>query len=244
MTRWKCVCAYDGTDYFGWQTQSNQVSVQTVIEKGLQQILKESIAIYGSGRTDAGVHACEQVFHFDHDWRHGASRLLRALSTVIPRDIQISSVVEVDDSFHARFSAKSKRYHYKLFQGTARPFDWKYCWSIPQGLNLNLVKEALPYLSGERDFAPFASNRGVEYETTIRNVFASEMYQKDGFIYLSFEADGFMYKMVRSFVGALVNVGLGRLGLEQFCKIVESGKREPLIQVAPPQGLFLEKVFY
>lgn len=245
MRRWKCVCSYDGTDYFGWQTQKRgQMSIQSAIEAGLRSIFKEQVTIHGSGRTDAGVHACEQVFHFDFDWDHGAARLLKALGTVIPRNIQLLSVVEVDDSFHARFSALSKCYHYKLFVGTASPFDWRYCWSVPDYLDLSLMQSAMPFLLGEKDFGAFAANRGVDYQSTVRTLYSADMYQKGGFVYLSFEANGFMYKMVRSLAGALVNVGLGRFELETFRKAVDSGKREPLVLVAPPQGLFLEKVFY
>ena len=242
--RWMCTCSYDGTHYAGWQTQDGHVSVQQVIEEALEQILKAPVRIQGSGRTDAGVHALEQVFHFDFGWQHGGERLTRALSTKLPKSIRVESAKRVDDSFHARFSAVSKRYHYRLFLGDADPFRWPFCWSVSDKLDLGLIRRGMDQLLGRRDFAAFASNRGIDYESTVRELRAAELSQSDEYVFLTFEADGFMYKMARSLTGCLVNIGLERMSLDDLSRVLENAERTPLVQAAPARGLFLEKVFY
>lgn len=242
--RWKCVCSYDGTNYSGWQSQNGQSSVQAALQNGFEQVFKERVSVHGSGRTDAGVHALGQVFHFDWEWRHSGDSLLRALFTKLPRDIRILSAVREEDDFHARFSAKTKRYRYRLHLGTAPLFEWKYCWSVASSLDLNQVDDAMKLFVGEHDFAGFAANRGIEYESTVRRVTAAKISQKGNFIDLSFEANGFMYKMARSLAGTLMNVGLDRMDIEDLRAIMETGERTPQVLVAPAQGLFLEKVFY
>ena len=242
--RWKCGCAYDGTDFEGWQIQGDRPSVQSSIEDALEEIFKKRVSIVGSGRTDAGVHALEQVFHFDFDWAHGPLKLQRAMGTKFPEAIRPLWVKAVEDDFHSRFSAHSKRYFYQLHLGRASPFDSRYCWSTRERLDVNAMRAALPYLIGKHDFAAFAANRGKEYESTERTIMDASATFESGFLKLSFEADGFMYKMVRSLVGCLVNVASGRLSPEDFGELLESKKRSPLVYAAPPQGLFLEKVFY
>ena len=242
--RWKCTCSYDGTRYFGWQIQNGDVTVQQTINEALGDILKEAIIVTGSGRTDTGVHALGQVFHFDFDWKHGADRLKKALNSKLPHDIRVNAVDQVEDVFHSRFSAVSKRYHYRLFLGMADPFEWNYCWSLPDIPDLNAIRESMGYLLGEHDFAAFAANRGKEYESTVRNLTRADIRLESGIAYLTFEANGFMYKMVRSMVGALANVGMRRLKPVQIKKFLNTAKRTPLIVAAPSRGLFLEKVFY
>ena len=244
MSRWKCGCSYDGTDYFGWQTQNGQLSIQQVIEETLEGIMKERVSIHGSGRTDTGVHAEGQVFHFDFEWKHGAGKLKKAISSRLPGDIAIPYVEEVDEDFHSRFSAKLKRYRYQFFLGDAGPFRRRYCYEVSAKLDLNRMKDAMRLLLGKRDFAAFAASRGIDYESTVRNITRADMTQKHGYVYLHFEADGFMYKMVRTLAGVLMNVGLERIGIEEVERYLDSKKRDPMALVAPARGLFLEKVFY
>ncbi len=242
--RWKCTCSYDGTRYAGWQVQEGQTSVQEVIERSLETLLKEKISIHGSGRTDAGVHALEQVFHFDFDWRHGGDKLVRALYSKLPKSIRVESAVQVDEVFHARFCTRSKLYHYRLFLGEADPFQSPYVWSVSRKLDLNLVATAMQDLLGKHDFAAFAANRGEEYESTTRTMSKASLSQDGEIVYLAFEADGFMYKMVRSLAGTLVNIGLGRLPPDEIKRLVDCAERSPMVLVAPAQGLFLKKVTY
>lgn len=244
--RWKCTCSYDGTHFSGWQKQTGQLSVQQVIEEVLSTLFKEPALIHGSGRTDAGVHALEQVFHFDYDWNHGSESLLRALGALLPSTIRIESVAHVADDFHSRFSALSKRYLYRLKLGEADPFEFPVCWPVPAQLDLNRVSEAMRLLNGEHDFGAFAANRGkgLEYETTVRHMTETRVSQDYQYVTLYFRANGFMYKMVRSLVGSVVNVGLGRLNILDIESLLQSATRVPKVQAAPAKGLFLEKVFY
>lgn len=244
--RWKCTCSYDGSNYAGWQKQNGQLSIQEVVEAVLEKLFKEPTQIQGSGRTDAGVHAFEQVFHFDRDWKHGGASLVKALSALLPKSIRVESAVLVEDEFHSRFSAVSKRYLYRLKLGEADPFQWPFCWPVPSKLDLGLLNSAMQKLVGKHDFAAFAASRGngLEYESTVRHLSETSVRQSSEYVTLSFRADGFMYKMVRSLVGTVVNVGLGRLALEEVDRLLESAERTPMVQAAPAKGLYLEKVFY
>ena len=131
MSRWKCLCAYDGTDFAGWQTQPTLDAVQDVIEAALRKLLKIFIRIHGSGRTDAGVHASGQVFHFDADWKHDSLVLMKAMNTHLPNTIRVLSVTDISSEFHARYSARRKRYEYQIFLGHADPVETRYWLSVP-----------------------------------------------------------------------------------------------------------------
>ena len=246
MSRWKCICAYDGTDFAGWQSQPTRNAVQDVIELGLEKILKEKIRIHGSGRTDAGVHALAQVFHFDADWAHGSDKLLAALRSRIPDAIQVQSAEMADDDFHARYSAQGKRYHYRIHLGQANPFDTRYALSLFCQLDLDAIREAGQTLIGEHDFTAFAADNGSEMqrENPVKAFRHFEVIEEGPNIRFVFEASGFMYKMVRSLSGALIRVGQGRLSPEAFKLILESKVRTKDVVTASPEGLFLEEVFY
>jgi len=242
--RWKCGVSYDGTGYAGWQVQEGERSIQKVIEDCLSEILKQETKIVGSGRTDAGVHAAEQVFHFDYDWKHEPESLVEALRSLLPESITPRYAERADDSFHARFSAISKCYRYRVYLGKAPAIESRYCWSLYGSLDFESMAKAMKLLEGKHDFAAFAANRGVEYESTVRSLYRTEMMLDDRYLYLEFQADGFLYKMVRSFVGAVANVGLGRLSLEAFSNLIQAAERTPMVFVAPANGLFLKKVYY
>ncbi|MCF3648483.1 tRNA pseudouridine(38-40) synthase TruA [Synoicihabitans lomoniglobus] len=246
-TRWRGVCAYDGTAFSGWQSQSNGKGVQDVIEARLAEILKTPVRLHGSGRTDAGVHALGQVFHFDAAWRHGPDRLRAALRAGLPPTIQIKSASVVAADFHARFSAIGKRYSFRIFEGDADPFLRPFVWSLerPRRLDGGAMKEAAAVLRGRHNFLPFAADNGTELEDPVRDLRRLDITARGRHLKLVFEANGFLYKMVRSLTGALVAVGEGRLTVADISRLVESGApRTAEVETAPPQGLFLEKVFY
>jgi tRNA pseudouridine38-40 synthase len=243
-TRWKCLCAYDGTFFKGWQSQAGGGTVQDVIESGLERIFRQKIRIHGSSRTDSGVHARGMVFHFDADWRNPAVRLEAALRTVIPATIQVSRIRAAPPEFHARLSASGKRYRYFIHEGFADPFSVSYCWSVPREISVETMSEAAAILQGRHDFTSFSAYAGREMETPVRNLRKLEVRRKGSRIVITAEADGFLYKMVRSLAGGLLNVGIGKLTPAQIREILESRARTALIETAPPHGLFLEKVFY
>jgi tRNA pseudouridine38-40 synthase len=247
MKRWKCICAYDGSGFSGWQSQPKGDSVQDTIESRLAAVLGIHSRIHGSGRTDAGVHASAQVFHFDADWRHGPDKLAAALRHTLSKAIQIVSVRAVPVQFHARFSAKGKIYSYHVHLGDADPFTRPYCWQVLKPLDLKVIRACASVLQGRHDFRAFSALNGAEpteAADTVRDLRRFEVRVRGRELRVVAEADGFLYKMVRSLVGALVSAGEGKLTADDISAILASGFRTARIQTAPPQGLFLRKVLY
>jgi tRNA pseudouridine38-40 synthase len=244
--RWKCVCAYDGTHFAGWQSQARSNAVQDIIEKRLAEIFHAPIRIHGSGRTDAGVHALAQVFHFDAEWRHGVDKLLAAFRVGLPATIQVKSVRATTADFHARFEAKGKRYEYHLQLGDADPFHRPYCWSVFRPLDFAAMQAAAAVLRGRHDFRAFTAlnGQGESQENTVRHLRRLDLVRRGRRVKITAEADGFLYKMIRSLVGMLVSVGEGKLTLAEVRAILASKERTARVLTAPPQGLFLVKVFY
>ncbi len=242
--RWKCVCAFDGQFFKGWQSQVGGGTVQDEIEEGLTKIFDRRVKIHGSSRTDSGVHARGMVFHFDATWTPEPTRLEAALRSLLPSSIRVSPIRRAPPGFHARFSAVAKRYRYYLYQGWADPFSTSYCWSLKRSLDLEAMTAAADVLRGKHDFSSFAAFGGKELETPVRDLRALSVDRKGRKVIITAEADGFLYKMVRSLVGALVNVGSGKLTPDEIRRILEERRRREIIATAPPHGLFLEKVFY
>jgi tRNA pseudouridine38-40 synthase len=243
-TRWKCVCAYDGAAFTGWQSQPGGHAVQDVLERRLREVFGTDIRVHGSGRTDAGVHALAQVFHFDAAWNHGPAKLLAALNHKLPRALQVRSIRRVPADFHARFSARGKVYRYDIFLGQADPFSAPLCWSVSRDLDWPAMAAAVRHLLGRHDFWAFAADNGSRRSSTVRDLRRLEMVRRGRRLRLTYEADGFLFRMARSLTGALINVGLGKLGASDVAALLKSGQRTPQVQTAPPQGLFLVKVIY
>jgi tRNA pseudouridine38-40 synthase len=243
-TRWKCVCAYDGGPFAGWQSQAAGDAVQDKIEARLAEIFQTQIRVHGSGRTDSGVHALGQVFHFNADWRHGPEKLLAAIRARLPASIQLKSLRAVTGEFHARFKATGKRYEYRIHVGDADPFLRPYCWPVFRPLDLEAMRTAAAVLRGQHDFRAFTVLNGPARKSTTRNLRRLEITRRGRLVRISAEADGFLYKMMRSVVGVLVAVGEHRLTVERVCAILSGFVRTSEVQTAPPHGLFLVKVFY
>jgi tRNA pseudouridine38-40 synthase len=244
--RWRCECQYDGTGFCGWQSQLNGDTIQDFIEKRLAIIFGKKIRIHGSGRTDAGVHARGQVFHFDGSWTHGPEKLFRALRSGLPSGIQITDVRETDATFHARYSVKKKRYIYQIYLGYASPFERRYKWSIGEkAIDLQRVNNLAGRFLGRHDFSAFGALRG----NGSRDNPEKELYQllfslRNRDLILETEGSGYLYKMVRTFAATLLDVGLGQTpGYYVWDCFCEKIRREKIV-TAPPQGLFLDKVFY
>lgn len=247
LSRWKCTVAYDGTAFAGWQIQPNSETVQSVIEARLAEVFKTRIDITGSGRTDSGVHARGQVFHFDAQWPHDPEKLLTALRIGLPPTIRIMTARKVPATFHARFSAKGKVYHYDICHGAfADPFTQAYTWSMARRLDVDAMRAAARPLAGTHDFRAFSAiaGSGIEKEDTVRTVKRIDITARGSRLRIAAEGNGFLYKMVRSFAGALVDVGVGRLTPADIAGILASQVRTERVFTAPPQGLCLVKVFY
>lgn len=244
LQRWKAICAYDGTRFAGWQSQAGKAAIQDVIEARLASILKTPTRIHGSGRTDAGVHALAQVFHFDADWNHGPEKLLSAFRVGLPATIQVKSVGAVPADFHARFDAKGKRYVYHVHLGDADPFWRPYCWSFFRPLDVANMQAAAVVLRGQHDFRSFTALNGPEREDTIRDLRRLDVMRRGRMIRITAEAEGFLYKMVRSLAGVLIAVGEGKLTVANVEKILRARERTEAVKTAPPHALFLARVFY
>jgi tRNA pseudouridine38-40 synthase len=244
--RWKCTCAYDGTDFDGWQRQPGGGAVQNHIESALTQVFDFPLQLHGSGRTDAGVHARGQCFHFDAEWLHKPEKLVRALHSILPTSIRIKSVKSVSDDFHARFSVSGKRYLYNYYLGRADPVDDRYVWACRDlPLDLKEMQVAADRLLGTHDFSAYSATHGKENDPNpVKTVSRLQLKQRGKFIRLDAEGSGFLYRMVRSIAGALYAVGRGRLTPDDIAEILESKKRTHRIVTAPAKGLFLDKVFY
>ena len=246
VNRWKVVCEYDGTDFCGWQVQPNGISVQEVIERRLETIFKEKIRIHGSGRTDAGVHARGQVFHFDAAWPHGAEQLHNAIASRMPESILLKKISAVSSSFHSRFSATGKHYRYGLYLGAIPPHLARYHWSIrnPGIIDFVRMEAALGLLEGWHDFKSFSVNRGEAYENTWRCLQKAYYRLSGRALYLEFMGNGFMYKMVRGLTGAVIGVAVGKLSLDELAALLEGKERKALITTVPSKGLSLQRVYY
>lgn len=244
VQRWKCVCAYDGTSFPGWQSQAAGVAIQDAIEKRLAEIFGQPLRIHGSGRTDAGVHARGQVFHFDAAWAHATEKLVAALRHRLPAAIQIKSITKAPSTFHARFDAKAKRYDYYVHVGDADPFTRPYCWPFFKPLDVAAMQTAAAILRGRHDFRAFTALNGPEREDTVRTLRRLDVTRRGRTIRITAEADGFLYKMVRSLAGVLVAVGEDKLTPAAVRSVLQSRARTAVVQTAPARGLFLTKVFY
>jgi len=245
MRTLKLTIEYDGGRYLGWQVQPKGLTLQGVLEEKLSYLTGEKIALLGSGRTDAGVHALGQVAHFKTRCELDALTIQRALNSLLPSDILIQNVEEVDEGFHARRNSKSKIYEYRILNRPLRSvFQRGTAWHIPQSLNLAEMKKATRSLLGEHDFSSFQSV-GSPKKTAVRRVTRAEWRQsRDGFLLFEIEANGFLKQMVRAIVGTLVEVGKGRISCEEFQKILESRDRKKAGPTAPARGLFLQAVKY
>jgi tRNA pseudouridine38-40 synthase len=244
--RWKCTVAYDGTRFEGWQSQPGGNTIQDLIESRLAVIFEKRTVIHGSGRTDSGVHARGQVFHFDGDWPHGPEKLVRALRTGYPDSIQVYKVEQVADDFHARFSAVGKRYVYQIMEGFAGPFDTRWFWSTGnRRLDVERMRAGAAHLVGRHDFSAFTANPGEERDDDpVKDLRVLDIQRQDAKVFMAAEADGFLFRMVRSLAGCLFDVGIGKLDPDDVAKIRDKRKRTHLVATAPSEGLFLDKVWY
>jgi tRNA pseudouridine38-40 synthase len=245
MRNIKLLIEYDGTNYLGWQVQPKGPTIQGILEEKLGLLTGEKIQLFGSGRTDSGVHAIGQVAHFKTESSMDAHRMQRALNSLLPPDIVIQKTEEVEESFHARKHSKSKVYEYRILNRNLRSvFHRGYVWHIPQKLDFKEMGKATQYLIGEHDFSSFQSV-GSATRTTVRKVIRAEWKRgHSGLVRFEIEANGFLKQMVRAIIGTLVEVGKGKVSAMEFRKILESKDRREAGPTAPAHGLFLKEVKY
>ena len=244
--RLKLVISYDGRDFAGWQSQKHGNTVQDHLEAAFERVCGTRLAVTGSGRTDSGVHALGQCAHVDVPAaQFAAERWLKALNAVLPPAIRILRAGFVGKSFHARFSAKGKVYRYRIINGAVRPpLEIGRVWHVPSPLDRELLGRAAKLFTGRHDFAAFAASRGREERSTMRTVEYIRATGRRDLIEIEFSADGFLYKMVRLMVGAIVRCALGKESLQSIELRLERPSWAPARLVAPAAGLYLVRVRY
>jgi len=244
MRNIKLLIEYDGTNYHGWQIQPNGITIQEVLQKNLAIMTRQRVRLIGSGRTDAGVHALGQVGNFHTDSSIPVDGLRRGRNSLLPSDIVIKSAEDVSPDFNAQLMAKRKTYVYWILnRETPSALQRCYSWRYPVPVDLKAMQEAAQILVGRNDFSSF---QAVDADTAnpVREIFRADWLDKSPFLYFAVEADGFLKQMVRNIVGTLMDVGRGKVSLEEFKDIFMARDRRRAKMTAPPQGLFLLKVVY
>jgi len=242
----KLVLEYDGTNYHGWQTQAGSgiQTIQETIEHALTSLSHEETRIFSSGRTDAGVHALGHVANFHTRRAIAAPAWAPALNQLLPSDIRVLMSEEVPADFHARFSAQSKIYKYRILNRRAQTaLHRDYAWHVNLPLNVASMRRAAAVLLGRHDFSSFRGS-GCSAKSPVRTLQSVTIGENGDFIELLLEADAFLQYMVRNICGTLVEVGLGRFRPEDMLKILEARDRTMAGKTAPPQGLYLLSVNY
>lgn len=235
---------YDGTDFSGWQRQDGRRTVQGVLEATTRELLGETVEVRGAGRTDAGVHAEGQVASLTLVSRIPEGGLLRGLNSLLPADVAVLSVAEVDASFDARFSARGKVYRYRIFNHFVRsPLHARLSWHCRRHLDIETMREAAALLVGEHDFRGFRAS-DCDRRSTVRLVRRIDIRRQGALIEIEVEATAFLKNMVRILVGTFADVGRGKLGLDSVRRTLELGDRTAGGVTAPPQGLSLVRVMY
>ncbi|HLW79955.1 MAG TPA: tRNA pseudouridine(38-40) synthase TruA [Terriglobia bacterium] len=255
----RLVIAYDGTDFHGWQRQPNLLTVQEVVETALWKLVGEQVSLWGSGRTDAGVHASGQVANFKTASPIPGANLLKALNDLLPQTVRIRDACEAEGSFHARYDAVSKTYRYRILQAPiCPPFLARFVDHHPYPLDHRRMDRAARLVEGEHDFTSFAAagadaaqehsaaQRSGEARSMIRTVQSSRLRWRPALSLLVYEirGNGFLHHMVRNIVGTLVEVGRGKLAPQDMRRILEARDRTLAGPTAPARGLCLAKVDY
>ncbi len=244
MATYKVTLEYDGTAYSGWQRQARQPTIQEALESALERISQTPTPIIGAGRTDAGVHALGQVASFRSDRGLAPDEWKRALNGVLPEDITVLSIESVAEDFHARYSARAKRYAYRILNRPERAaLERHRLWHLAKPLNLDAMRQAAGPLIGRHDFSSFQGSP-TDNENPVCDVTGLEVELQGEVVQVEVEADRFLKQMVRAMVGTLVEVGLGKRAPGDMKDILAARDRRVAGYTAPPQGLYLVTVRY
>ena len=244
--KYKVVIAYDGTSFSGWQFQDNALGIQQVVEEALAYLECGPVRVYGSSRTDAGVHAKGFVAHFRLTKPIPPRNLVRAVNSRLPDSVRVMKAAYAAEDFDARLSALGKEYRYLLYQSDIMPPHlapyWTFCH---RPLDIDAMREAASYFVGRHDFVSFAANPNRVLETTVRNIYSFEIRKAGPRIVFIVRGDGFLYKQVRSMVGFLISVGKGNEKPSAVAELLAAkSPRTARVETAPSRGLFLWQVFY
>lgn len=257
MRNIRLVLAYDGTDFHGWQRQPNLPTIQECLESAVEKLIRERVVVWGSGRTDAGVHASHQVANFKTKCGIPCENLLKALNNLLPLAVRVKEASEVDQAFHARYHVRAKTYRYRILQApSCSPFIGRFVWHYPYALDRERMAKAARLIEGGHDFTSFAGSLGAVHEPPLqgghespdrtRTIFSSRILWRPRTSMLIYEVrgSGFLHHMVRNIVGTLVDVGRGKLAPHDMARILEARDRRRAGPTAPAQGLCLVGVEY
>lgn len=236
--------SYDGTNYSGFQTQKNLKTIQEELENALKKINNnKKVGIVATGRTDKKVHALCQYAHVTLDIDITEYKLKRALNSNLPEDIHVIETKVVDKDFHARYNVKNKEYVYKLNMGEYNPIQRNYVFQYNHELDVESMKKAIKYFEGEHDFRAFVTEN-KEKENCIRNIYSTNIVEKNNILEITFNGNGFLRYQVRNMVGILIKVGENKISPEDVERILESKDRTKSGKTAPAEGLYLTKIEY
>ena len=238
------IIEYDGSQYHGWQAQTGLRTVQDTVEQALSQVACHDISVVCAGRTDTGVHATNQVLHFDSDKERGIRAWIYGVNSFLPKDVCVRLGKEMPDNFHARYSATARRYRYVIYNSPIRPALLRYhaTWQYKQ-LDHRLMHEAAQCLIGEHDFTSFRSME-CQSKTPMRCVTHIQVKRKNDCIIIDISANAFLHHMVRNIVGVLMAVGSGRKPVSFAHDVLQALDRKLGAETAPPYGLYLVGVTY
>ena len=238
------VCSYKGTNYYGWQKQVGFISVQSTIEEVLSKVYDTPISIVGSGRTDAGVHALRQYFHYETNKEKDLKQLCYALNKMLPEDIKILSLEVVDNDFHSRYSAKKKIYEYRIVLKNKDPFQDELAFVYPMEFDFDLFKEALNKFVGKHNYQDFTSKEEDE-GGFMREIYEINVTKNDNDIKVRFIGNGFMRYQIRNMIGAAISVANKKETLDFIDYHLKEGKKREIISYkSPANGLYLVDVVY
>ena len=244
MRRLLLTIQYDGSAYHGWQVQTNAVTVQEVFQNAVEKVFGERLDVKGCSRTDSAVHANMYCLTLDTDMNISDENVVLALNTYLPKDIAVTECKEVSTDFHPRYSCKSKEYVYKIYNGKTRnPFLDKYALHYRYKLDEKILNREAQAFLGTHDFCGFCSVKS-DVEDTTRTVKSISVKREGDMVYITVEADGFLYNMVRIMVGTLLFINEGKIKEDELADIIESKDRKRAGKTAQPQGLYLNKVNY
>jgi tRNA pseudouridine38-40 synthase len=244
MRNIKLLLSYDGTEFFGWQRQPDRRTVQQALEEAIGRLTGVEPTTNASGRTDAGVHALGQVVHFYTGSRHPPETFVKALNAMLPADVRVQGAWEVPQAFHATLDARAKLYRYVIDNGhVADPFQTRYAWHVFARLDSTRMHAAAQALKGRHDFHSFETH-WPNRTSSVRTITHIAVNRVSDSVWIDVEADGFLYNMVRSITGTLVEVGKGKWPPEKVAEVLAAEDRREAGPTAPPQGLFLVRVRY
>ena len=240
--RYKAIVSYDGTAYQGWQKQPDKNSVQAKIETALSRLCQHGVKITGAGRTDKGVHAFGQVFHFDCDKEF--KDITKSINSQLPEDIRIVSCKPVSDEFHSRYDAKWKHYSYIINTGKFNPIQRNYAYQLGIELDEEKLQEAAKVLVGTHDFSSFNATRKDEIEDQVRTIYKIEVKRRGSLVTVDYYGDGFLRYMIRMMTGALIEAGKGKITAEDIQNIMEKMDKTACNYNVPACGLYLIEISY